>query len=480
MEYRVLHTWDQIAPRAYIRLWYCLPYRQTPNTNDIEKHLRRALSGLDSPFPDLKGRIYLLTSPPGHLALGTRKDDDIYIKTFDQRDSFCWTYHQLRSQGLPAKAFVGDSFELPYRLVEGGEGIPVFEIHVRLIEGGLLLGFYGHHSIFDASRMNTVIKYLAELTVEPTKPLDAQLFAWPFVKLPVAESDKAQLQLDLEESISRCPEYRLLASPVGPTQFRIPDAGAPSNVIENTGRIFVIQDQLVRDLKKNLAYTQSNNSREHQPSTFTCLAAITWAHVTKARLAGSLSTSRSSSTNEVRLMISVDYLPRTSTDAISSSAGNSIVLSIASINKSTALAACNSDEETAYSALAIIARAIEQAVNSVNDDFVALRDALFRRIPDPRFIGLDFDLNGPRDFYLNTWRHFGTRTHWGLPGLDSDGGLAPDAVRRAQPGFGNGAGLILPVTDNDKYEILITLDVDAMAALCEDSSWQHWVEKTVL
>lgn len=62
-------------------------------------------------------------------------------------------------------------------------------------------------------------------------------------------------------------------------------------------------------------------------------------------------------------------------------------------------------------------RAIDEAVLSVNDDFVALRRSLFRVTPDPRLIGLDFDLCDARDFHFNTWQRFGTQTFWGLLGL---------------------------------------------------------------
>ena len=155
ISYRTLDIWDQVAPRAYIRLWYCFPYHQSASRDDLNQHLKLALSELSNQLPDLKGRISLLSSQPGYLAISASDDTDIPVKTFDQHDSFSRSYSQLKSQGFPAKAFVDDSFDLPYRLVEGQYGIPVFAISVRLIEGGLLLGIYGHHSVFDASRMHS-------------------------------------------------------------------------------------------------------------------------------------------------------------------------------------------------------------------------------------------------------------------------------------------------------------------------------------
>ncbi|SCO76986.1 uncharacterized protein FRV6_01198 [Fusarium oxysporum] len=472
MEHRTLDVWDQIAPRAYIRLWYCLPYQQTTDLDDLKQHLATALSGLSKSFPVTKGRIFLLADQPGHLAISTNDTKDIPFKFFDQRASFSWTYSQLKSQGFPAKAFVDDSFDLPYRLEEGGEGIPVFEVHVRLIDGGLLLGIYGHHSLLDAGRMDIIIRCFAELTKDPKKPLDITIPA-PLSGESLAAAHVSPVP-DLNELLSCCPEYRLLSSPLGPTQFR---AQMTDKSPENIGRIFVIQEQTIRDLKDKLTSTRLTDSK-HQPSTFTCLAAITWAHVTNARIA-SLS-SETSLAEDARLMISVDWRRRISTDPISSSSGNAIALPVTSINKSTILAACNEDEETGYPALAAIANSIDEAILSVDDDFVAARTALFRKVPDPRFIGLDFDLGGPLDFYLNTWRHFGTRTHWDLPGLDKQDltrGVAPDAVRRAQVGFGTGAGLVLPETDTTKFEVLITLDVEAMEDLCNSTSWQRWVAK---
>ena len=350
-EYRTLDVWDQVAPRAYIRLWYCFPCQQSASLDVLNEHLRLALSRLSKQYPDLKGRICPLSHPPGYLAISTSHDTNIPVNILDQRDSFSWSYTRLKSQGFPARAFVDASFDLPYRLEEGQQGIPVFEINIRLIEGGLLLGTYGHHSIFDASRMHTVIRSLAKLTKDPTMMLDIPPPIDINVGSQTVANDVTQGRPvpDLKELLSRCPEYRLLSAPLGPTQFRIPDAGTQPRGIQNTGSIFVIQDKVLRDLKKKLAHTTSSDSHEYQPSTFTCLAAITWAHVTKARLSSTLGLPLSMIAKqlfpeEVRLMVSVDWRRRITTNIMSSGAGNSIALPIASIKTSTILAACNEDQ----------------------------------------------------------------------------------------------------------------------------------------
>jgi hypothetical protein len=125
MTYRILDIWDQVAPRAYIRLWYCFPYQQTARLDDLKEILILALSGLSKHFPDSKRRIFLLSSQPGYLAIGLGDGTDIPLKILDERDSFSWTYDQLKSRGFPARAFVGDSFDPSCRLIQGQQGIPV-------------------------------------------------------------------------------------------------------------------------------------------------------------------------------------------------------------------------------------------------------------------------------------------------------------------------------------------------------------------
>ncbi|KAH6970575.1 hypothetical protein BKA56DRAFT_596618 [Ilyonectria sp. MPI-CAGE-AT-0026] len=474
---RILNTWNQIAPRAYQRQWFCFPHKHEGNLELLRAHLRLTLDRLTSYFPYLSGKLFLLSSPLGYLCIDLEDDAKIPLKIHDERSSYPWTYAQLEAQGFPARAFVDKSFDLPYQLSEDGGGMPVFEVHVRLIEGGLLLCIYCHHSISDGTSVNNIVNSFAQLTRDPEQDLEVK-FVDVHVDLPEKVCSKVR-QDSFDQLLSECPEYHLLSSPTGPTQFRMPSAGTQWQDIRKTGRIFVIGAQQIKQLQQKLA-EKSNWT----PSTFTCLAALTWAYVTKARL-NSPKNLLSSSPDEpwvilkdVRLMISIDWRRRAFADIMGSSAGNTVALPKIGLGTGTVLAACSINKDISYSALVEITRAIGTMVSGVDDDFVALRTALFRKAPDPRFIGVDADPRDPLDFYFNTWRHFGGNTRWKIPGvMEEDGGATPDAIRRAQGDWNMGAGLILPARKNcSGFEVMVTLDVNAMEVLCEDAGWKSWID----
>jgi hypothetical protein len=130
-------------------------------------------------------------------------------------------------------------------------------------------------------------------------------------------------------------------------------------------------------------------------------------------------------------------------------------------------------------------QAIDESIAGVDEAFVARRTALVRAAPDLLRFGLNADPRDPAYFMFNTWRHFGGATRWRLPGVvgdddmvdadQEDEGVRPDAVRRLQPEWNMGAGLIMPERKrHEGYEVLVTLDVDAMEVLCADANWRKW------
>lgn len=497
MEFQQLSTWNQVAPRVYIRIWYCFPYSQVGDIEALEKHLSLSLDKLANHFPKLAGRIFLGSNPPGHLWIRLEEHARIPFKVFNQRDSFGWMYDQLKSQGFPAKAFVNKSFDLPYQLLEGQEGIPVLEIHTRIIDGGLLLCMYYHHSISDGTGMDDHISSFAELTIDPNRTLKITYPVDFDVDLPEQRIKNHHLPESMLERfhtlLGLCDEYSILPSPTGPTQFRVPLLDPAVENIQKTGRIFTIESQQINDLREAVALHRGAHSGGRLPSTFTCLAAMTWAHVTKARLpssknAVSTSVNATEVPEQVQLMASIKWRRRAFSDIMSTSAGNTIALPLTTVSGEILLSVCSSNESTSNTALSKIVDSIEGAIQGVDENFVALRTSLIRAAPDPRYIGLSADSCDARYFYFNTWRHFGAQARWSLPGLIgedrnsiTDGeGVAPDAIRRAQAEWNMGAGLILPAKKNStKYEVLVTLDVDSMEVLCAEPSWKRWVNEVI-
>src|SRR5699024_1609614 len=113
-------------------------------------------------FPACAARVFLEPGSMGKVSSGRTGAEEGALKVFDQRKLFGWTYQRLKEAGFPAKAFVDPSFTVPYQLVEGGPGIPVLEVHARVIEGGLLLCIYLHHSISDGRGMTNFLSVFAD------------------------------------------------------------------------------------------------------------------------------------------------------------------------------------------------------------------------------------------------------------------------------------------------------------------------------
>lgn len=274
---RILNTWNQIAPRAYQRQCFCFPNKHEGDIELLHANLRLALNQLASYFPYLSGKLLPLSNPSGYLWIDSEDDAKIPLKIHHERSSYPWTYAQLKPQGFPARAFVDKSFDLPCHLSEDGNTIPVFEVHVRLIEGGLLLFIYCHHSASDGTSVNNIVNSFAQLTRDPEQDLEVN---YVDVHVDLPEKVCSKLSHDsFDKLVRKCPEYHIRSSPTGPTQFRAPTTGTQWQDIRKTGCIFVIGLQQIKQLQQNLA--EKSNST---PSTFTCVAALTWAYVTKARL----------------------------------------------------------------------------------------------------------------------------------------------------------------------------------------------------
>lgn len=424
---RPLSSWDQVAPRRYVQQVYCFPFASEAPGAVAE--LRRALAGAALRLPDFAGRVVVQAWPPGRAALAHGDDGDggaIGLRVADERDGFGFDYAGLRAAGFPARAFIGASFGLPHRLVEGDErGVPVVEVHARVIRGGLLLCIYIHHSLTDGLGMACFVAALAACTCGPA-PADPAGHDGP-----VAAPRPTRGPAPGFELMRRCPEYCALSTPTGPLAFR-PSAEAPA-CADKTGRIFVVSVGALDGLKAAVRRLRRSGGGDGQadgraadasrpwPSTFACLAALTWAHATAARLAAASAAAPG-------------RLPHAAAGVVGEARARR--------RRRRRLRGQRRGHGRGAGALARLVRAVEAALATLDGAFVAARTALFRAAPDPRLVGLDQDPDEPRDFIVNSWRHLGADTRWRLPGATTEGGgggVAPDAVRRAQTAWNSGA-----------------------------------------
>ncbi|KAK9435272.1 C-8 acyltransferase [Metarhizium brunneum] len=526
---RLLGTWNQVAMRAYVRQVFCFPIdEQLDGFDKLCTHIQNRLKLACDHFPHFAGKIYLGRTK-GTVHLSTTKNDKVSFKFFDNRQCeeslFSWSYPELKAQGFPCKAFVGPCFDLPYDLTEKGPGVPVTEVHARIIRGGgLLLCFYFHHSITDGIGMHSFIstfaaftrrdetaaqngiedgvragvKSVAEYAVKNgVENGQANKFEYPAnidVDIPESETT-ALLESSFEDLMKDCPEYTLLPQPTGPTAPCTRRERVPSLAnVRKTGRIFKFSEEKIRAL-----HAVAQNWSGSHVRTFACLAGVVWSFCTAARLAGHqprepsapnpTNLNKNSLTDKTHLLVPASWkkcayqggLPGYASNAVcmpricANMDDHVVISSQQPCTKASPASAATADE-----LLGKLICSIDSAITAIDKDFVDKRTAMFRAAPDPRFVGINLDPQEPSDFIFNSWRHLGADVIFRFPGLkpegkSSSGGRTADAVRRAQPQWNMGAGLVLPGKLHSDYEILVTLDKASMMRLLANEEWKKWV-----
>ncbi|KAJ6445170.1 C-8 acyltransferase [Purpureocillium lavendulum] len=510
---RQLSSWNQAAMRSYVRQVFCFPFcGASQGLESLRLHLASALAMATVRFPDYAARVFLEPGSAGKVSVGGTCADKVSLRVFDQRSLFGWTYQQLRAAGFPAKAFVDPSFTVPYKLVEGGPGIPVLEVHARVIEGGLLLCIYLHHSVSDGVGMTNFLSTFAACTrllpeCAPQQGIHSHGYPTDIYKdLPDAVTLSLVTKMSFEELMSRCPEYGVLTNLSGPTAPLVQNPLVLMKAIPKIGRIFKFSFGKIDSIKRAARQwrsTQGIPADSRYPSTYACLAALTWAFSTVSRFGApdkvkmlqmkKLDRAKDSTGVTCRMLMPASWARRVFQDASRHYAGNAVAMPEANAVLRTLFdvkrCPVNGNVPTTGRALGALVHCIETALSGIDDDFVATRTAMFRAAPDPRAIGVRLDATDARDFIFNSWRRFGADTAWGIPGVGAGsmhakaaagGGLHPDAVRRAQETWNMGAGVIMPGTkDSGVYEVLVTLDVPSMERLCCDENWTAWVDEVV-
>ncbi|KAL8388175.1 hypothetical protein RB595_009403 [Gaeumannomyces hyphopodioides] len=474
-----LSPWNQVGARVYFSPAHCYPLDNSKSSEAIDK-VREFLDILALARPETAGRISPVQSPTqkGMVALTMDPDNDrIPLDVLNEEDTFGQTYEELKAKGFPPSAFVHPRFFYEGKLHNEDATLPTFRVLAVVIKGGLILSYYFHHSVFDGCCMKAIygcLESIARGKVPAAKPSqDMSFISYDPIKNDgdLARVDPAKFpELDL-------PQFLEL-----PREARGPQAADFD--LQGTGKLFRFRNDKLWELR-TLVKASDETRRPRVPSSYMCLAALTWAHLCKARSAAEVLKYRGTNPASAHLaapppphmIVPVNWRGRVLFGRGAEEAdyfGNASFGALATAGSSAQLLDACGDP----SALAAVVRKIEADVAAqLSRGAVEARTALYARVGDVSRLGWRVDPLSAGDTVVNTWRFLGGADMcWaGVPGLLSE---RPEAVRRCAAAWSTGYACIMPGrVDSDFQDLLIMLPTAAaMEALCSDEGWMQWVD----
>ncbi|KAJ0117006.1 hypothetical protein J7T55_003421 [Diaporthe amygdali] len=471
-----LSDFDQASIRSYTQIALTFPLAQGTSTTAVIQHLRSSLARLGEKLPFLAGRVRLRKTRFGeeaYISPGNTGDIPLRIailagQQFNVAEVVGSSYAKLAARGFPAHAFVHPALDLNDDFKIEEKPVPVAHVRVSVVTGGLILLLSLHHTAGDGYSLQLFADSFAAATRReriPGENLSLDL------KLPNEQRPYSATLLDLSRT---CPEFNILLNPnSSPGLEDTLPGGVPIGAIPKTGKIFVFDFGRLQKLR-DMVYMASGPETK-RPTVFACLAAFTWAHVTRARLKSEVGFApKHEDSNEAKLFIPVDFRGQFSKET-EVYFGNAVVTVPTRASVSEVESACDGKN---LKPLATLLAKVAATISGVDEAAVLRREDLFSRIGDCRRLVLRQDRRIPGQLQFNTWRFMGGDTSWSLPGVGTK--RKPDSIRRIQGDLSIGNALILPARSDSKvYELFLQIPTISMELLLEDMDWMRWVEKVV-
>ena len=491
-----LSIWNQHSPRVYIAVVLCFPCDDRLR-GDAVRHLDAAIRRLARSRPLFAGKLY--SSGPGQVSIHRAPGYTIPFEVCATEEESRQTYERMSDEGFPPSLFINPRYGPVGDPEQASELLPVSKVQARFVPGGLLLSVFLHHSIMDGQSLGIFLECLAAQTRQGfvDYPSEQTISFSPSRHYHNSTKGPCDRRAQFKRLAAKCPEYTILPDLSGPTQPRFLEAGTPIGEIERTGKIFVISKEKL-DALKGLGWG-IHASSPTLPTCYCALAALTFAHVTRARrgaenyledckgmgggggaVGGGGENASASGANRpaparratAQLWNSVNWRARAFQDATRDYFGNAALPAVTKVATRQLAAACEDDAE-----LAKVVSLIGETIDDVDQSYVHSRLAMMSAAPDPRIIGVRYDPRTPEVLAFNTWRYFGADAEWQIPGVPV---AKPDAIRRAHANWNLGTALILPVQANStKQELFLSLSTEAMKRLCEDERWMRWVDRVI-
>lgn len=479
-----LPTWDQVAQGNYISVALTFPFDGDKKT--IEAHLKTSLYHLSRQHKNFAARLKI-DPHTGRVSIEKHSTDEIPFEVIDHGDKLPYTYGQLKAKGFAASAFVHPDF-----VADGALGpfslVPVSQVRLSFIDGGLILWVYLHHIIADGDGLHKYLECFAAATRgQKADQLKNTKFNPPSKDSNAGEDSSSSSSASpssgagsgissprsFEAIISRGPEHTAAPSFTQPRprpDWYAPVVGTPAaqtnyhraNALlrgpPRKGNTFVFRSDRLAQLA---SLVEAIHPASRPPSADAALAALTWAHATRARLAaeGADAEAMGLAGGPARLLLLPPLLARAD--------GRAAGRGPAAVERPAAdvVAACEDFRAVVPLADAIVAC---KAAGSADDEGPAAGAAR-----------LDADGNKPHHLVFNTWRSLGMDTEWVVPGV-SDEAVGPAAVRPARGGTALGYAHVLPGrVDSEVLEMVVYIPEAATEALMEDEDYMRWVDHVV-
>lgn len=461
-----ISVWNQHAPRVYVSVVLCFPFEDGGSAEKTKKHLKSCLAGLASDRPLLSSQVGT-DGQSGYIGLVPSSKHEIPFTSHDFSQLGEYDYDRMREEGFPPhlfmRAWINTQEFTSQRL------LPVSYVRAIFCKRGLMLAIYTHHSVCDGDSLRQFVEYFA------AKTRGAAVIG-PFH--PDLDDGGLRPRRDLCNSptpfktlIERTPEYTILRDRSGPTQPNFLPNAKPFSQIEKTGRIFVFSNEKITRIQDMVRCEYDLPA--DKPTKYSCLAALTFAHVIKARLEKEdFLRDGAGVGGEATLWNSVNWKLRAFQDITREYLGNATLPVITKVSTQILMNACEEDKE-----LVKLVLVVKESIDGVDETYICKRLAMLSASTDPRSVGVDYDPRMPNVLAFNTWRHFGAEPQWNIPGVPA---THPDAIRRGQEAFGMGTALILPANASaTSQELFVSLPRVSMEALCKDDKWNEWVERTI-
>lgn len=461
-----ISEFGQASLRTYTQIALAFPLAGGAPASTIYQHLRASLTRVGKEFPLFACEVQLKKSRFGEEAFILPPSPSGIPLCTEFGDT---NYADLAARGFPAQNFIHPGLDLNNALKLNDGPIPVAHVRVKLIDGGLLLMLSLHHTVGDAYCLGL----FAQAFAAATRGEWVRAEHWsPDLHLPQDEDISSSTLLTLSRDV---PEYEVLLNPnSGPSLPDILPGGIPSEEIPGASKIFALKIDRIEELRNMVRDVWGPTSRK--PSAFACMAALTWAHVTKARIGSEESdiAPPCGNANAAKLFTPVDFRRRFH-DETEEYFGNAIVTVPTETSVEDLQSAACGDQDVA--SLAKIVAQVTATFSNVDHAAILRREALFKRVTDYRRLALSQDRRIPGQMQFNSWRYFGGSDLWELPGM---GMKKPDSVRRVQGAVSLGNVLILPLnSESEVYEISVQIPEVSMAALVQDDDWMRWVHHTI-